>query len=220
MKPKMNRPLRPRRRPSLCERRRGEILEAVAKVFAQRGYRNTDMQHVADALLSGKGTIYRYFHSKEELFLAAVDTGLNRLKEAVETDATTVLDPLARIVRAIHAFFDFFHEYPEIAELLIQERAEFRDRKRQASALRFNDGGPWRELFCNLMAAGRVRRMPPERIMDVVGDLVYGAMFTNRAAGWVKSPEDQAEGVIDVMLHGILTDAERRPGLEHEASRE
>jgi TetR/AcrR family transcriptional regulator len=51
---------------------RDNILAAVAKVFAQRGYHGTDMGLVAEAVQSGKGTLYRYFRSKEELFLAAV----------------------------------------------------------------------------------------------------------------------------------------------------
>ena len=40
---------------------------AAALVFAQHGYGNTDVQFVADALHMGKGTVYRYFPSKEAL---------------------------------------------------------------------------------------------------------------------------------------------------------
>ena len=61
--------------------RREQILDAAAEVFAQHGYRNTDVQFVADALQVGKGTVYRYFPSKEALFLAAVDRGMRRLTE-------------------------------------------------------------------------------------------------------------------------------------------
>ena len=53
---------------SLQERRREEILDAAASLFAQHGYRSTDMEYVAAALGIAKGTIYRYFTSKEELF--------------------------------------------------------------------------------------------------------------------------------------------------------
>lgn len=53
--------------------RREEILRVAAVLFAQGGYSDTDTQLLADRLGVGKGTIYRYFKSKEELFLAAVD---------------------------------------------------------------------------------------------------------------------------------------------------
>ena len=74
-----------------CQRHRvpgrDDILAAVAKVFAQRGYHGTDMGLVAEALQLGKGTLYRYFRSKEELFLAAVDLGLHRLTDAAQATA-------------------------------------------------------------------------------------------------------------------------------------
>ncbi len=56
---------------------RDAILAAVAKVFAQRGYHGTrhGSRGRGDPEV-GKGTVYRYFPSKEELFLAAVDLGL------------------------------------------------------------------------------------------------------------------------------------------------
>ncbi len=213
MRPPTNKtPGRPRSNP-LCERQQDEILEAVARVFARHGYRGTEMQYVADALHSGKGTIYRYFHSKEELFLAAVDLGMRRLHEAVQISGAGVADPLARVSRAVAAFLAFFRARPEFAELLIQERAEFRDRRRPTYlAHREANAAPWRELYQALMAQGRVRSMPVERILNVLGDLVYGAMFTNHFAVEPDPVEEQARNILDIVFHGILSDRERDQG--------
>jgi len=94
---------RPRGRPkdeALVAMRQEQILDAAALVFAKHGFRNTDVQYVADALQVGKGTIYRYFPSKEALFLAAVDRGMRRLTERFEAIITRVrrgdIDRLAR----------------------------------------------------------------------------------------------------------------------------
>ncbi len=48
-----------------------------------------------------------------------------------------------------------------------------------------------------------------ERILDVIGDLMYGTMFTNYFAGRNRSPEDQAADILDIAFHGILSDSER-----------
>ena len=61
------------REETLC-RRREEILAAAIHLFAVHGYAGTDTQLLADKLQVGKGTLYRYFQSKEDLFLAAVDS--------------------------------------------------------------------------------------------------------------------------------------------------
>jgi len=66
----------------------------------------------------------------------------------------------------------------------------------------------------DLMDQGRIRRMPPERILDVLGALIYGTMFTNYMEGRSKSVEEQAEEILDVMFNGMLTHAEQRARAE------
>src|SRR5215831_8763673 len=90
--------------PELWQRRREEILDAAATLFAQRGYSDTDTQVLADTLGVGKGTLYRYFPSKRELFLAAVDRVMRRLRERVESNIAVCDDPLDKIENAIRAY--------------------------------------------------------------------------------------------------------------------
>lgn len=193
-------------------RKREDILEAAARVFSRHGYVSTDVQRIADEVGVGKGTLYLYFRSKEELFLAAEQRGLDRLIQAVEGAADEVEDPLAKTERAIRAYLTFFHDHPEYAELLIQERAEFRDRKKLtyfAHGKASETHCRWTEMYRGLMAARRLRDIPPERILDVIGDLVYGTMFTNHLSGRNKPLEEQARDIIDVVFLGILSDEER-----------
>jgi AcrR family transcriptional regulator len=200
---------RPRDEGSLA-RRREDILETAARVFAERGYPNADMQEIADALGVGKGTLYRYFASKEELFLTAVDRGMYRLRAAVEASYGEVTDPLERLPRAIRAYLAFFKDHPQFVELLIQERAEFRDRKQSTYfEHRRARAAFWEEVYRGLIRAGRVRDVPVSRILDVINDLVYGTMFTNHFSGQHKPLDEQAEDILDIFFHGILTDSER-----------
>jgi len=198
------------RDPALVERRRDEILGAAAKLFAERGYAATGLQIVADALGVGKGTLYRYFPSKERLFLAAVDRGMRRLRECVDAARATVGDPLEQIVEGMSAYLGFFDQHPELAELLIQERAVFRDRKKPTYfEHREANVGRWRDLFAGLIADGRVRDMSVDQITNVFSNLGYGTMFTNFFAGRQKSLPVQAREIVEVVFHGILTDRER-----------
>jgi AcrR family transcriptional regulator len=205
---------RPRGRPkdpNLPARRRAGILGSAIRVFARRGYRDTNLQDVADALGVAKGTLYLYYRGKEQLFLAAVDQGMVRLREHVRSAYSGVRDPLDRLAVAVRAYLEFFRDHPDLAELLIQERAEFRDRKTPTyhEHRRANEAA-WRDAFDGLIAVGRVRAVPVHRILDVVGDLVYGTMFTNHFTGRHRSAKAQARDVIDIIFHGILTAAERR----------
>lgn len=55
------------------EEKRGRIIEAAARVFAQRGLSGTVMADIASEAGIGKGTLYEYFDSKEELFFAVFE---------------------------------------------------------------------------------------------------------------------------------------------------
>jgi len=191
---------------SRCE----QILEAAARLFAKHGYAKADTQLLAEELGIGKGTIYRYFPSKEEVFLAAADRAMRKLREQIDAGIEGITDPLDRIAAAIRTYLAFFAENPDFVELLMQERAQFKDRKKPTYfAHREANVEAWRAIYRALIAEGRVRDMSVERITDVVSDLLYGTMFTNYFAGQRKPFEAQAQDILDVVFNGILSDAER-----------
>jgi AcrR family transcriptional regulator len=194
----------------LLVRRRAEILDAAAQLFAEAGYSEADIQLLADRLQVGKGTIYRYFPSKQALFFAAVDRGMQRLHERIEAEVADIADPLDRIIAAIHSFLRYFDEHPQLVELFIQERAQFKDR-RHPTYFAFHEAkvGRWREICQALVADGRMRDLPIAD-NDVVNDLLYGTILANHVTGRRVCPAEQARAIVDIVFHGILTDAERR----------
>jgi AcrR family transcriptional regulator len=195
----------------LWARRHEEILEMAAKLFAEYGYSNTDTQFLADKLQVGKGTLYRYFPSKRDLFLAAADRVMHKLREHIDARIEGIDDPLDRIATAICAFLGFVAEQPEFIELLIQERAHFKERKKPTYfEHREKNIERWRALYRDLIAKGRVRDIPVDRITDVIGNLCYGTMFTNYFSGIAKPYQEQARDILDIVFQGILTESERR----------
>ncbi|MCC6739806.1 MAG: TetR/AcrR family transcriptional regulator [Planctomycetia bacterium] len=191
--------------PDRTARRRGEILDAATRLFAERGYPDTDLDELASRLGVGKGTVYRYFPSKEKLFFAAVDRAMQRVLEAVNARVAGETDPLRIIEGAIREHVAWFNANPWAAELVIQERAQFRDRPKPTYfAHRDANLEPWATLLRGLMAAGRLRRMPIERIVDVLSEMLYGALFIDYFARRRRSLKRRTEDLLDVMFHGIL----------------
>jgi AcrR family transcriptional regulator len=54
-------------------RRKAEILEAAAKVFAEKGFHRTTTKDIAEAADIAEGTIYNYFDSKDDLLINLID---------------------------------------------------------------------------------------------------------------------------------------------------
>ncbi len=193
--------------PHLRQRRCEEILQVATGQFAQHGFADTDVQVIADGLQVGKGTIYRYFSSKEKLFLAVVDRGMRQMKQAVDAATSQTSRPLERVAEGIRAYLTFFDEHPEIVELLIHERALFRDRRKPTYFVhREANVGQWRDLFRHLIRAGVIRDAPVERITDVISGLLYGTMFTNYFAGRAKPLASQCQDILDIVFRGLLVD--------------
>src|ERR671938_1232152 len=88
---------------SRCE----EILDAAARLFARHGYADTDTQLLADELGVGKGTLYRYFPSKRDLFLAAADRVMRQLRGQIDAAIEGIDDPLDQIAAAIRSYLAF-----------------------------------------------------------------------------------------------------------------
>ncbi len=190
---------------ALIERRKEEILVTAARIFAERGYRNTDVQAIADVLGVGKGTVYRYFPSKRELFFGSVDRAMKLFLETLAREADKSTDPLQRIANVVHAYLGYFENYPEVVELLIQERAEFRDREKHSYFLYCETRrDKWHEAFRNLVLKDIARDIPVERMFDIISNLLYGTMFTNFFSGDAHSLQQQAEDILDVFFNGIL----------------
>ncbi|HTN75952.1 MAG TPA: TetR/AcrR family transcriptional regulator [Pirellulaceae bacterium] len=189
--------------------RHAAIVATAARLFAREGYANCEMELVTSELGIAKGTLYLYFKSKEELFYACVDAGMLQLQTAVQVAAEEVTEPFERISAAVRAYFRYFEEHPEQAELMIQERAYFRDRQQPTYFVhRESSRARWREIYSKLIAEGRIRGdLTVEQVLDTVGNLVYGAMFTSHFLG--RSAQEQHAVIMDVLWRGIWSDQER-----------
>ncbi len=66
--------------------RRAQILEGALRCFGERGYARATMDDVAAACDLSKGSLYRFFASKEELLLALFDVFDQRIAAAFEAD--------------------------------------------------------------------------------------------------------------------------------------
>jgi AcrR family transcriptional regulator len=191
--------------------RREEILQTATELFAEQGFSDAVTQVLTDRLQIGKGTLYRHFPSKRELFLAAADRVMVKLNERVEESIVGVTDGLERMARAIAAYLGFFSENPHFVELIIQERANFKDRKRPTYfEHRERNVQRWRQLYRDLIAQGRIRDMSVEQISDVLSNAMYGAMFINYFTGQSQPPDVQAHEILDIVFYGILSETERR----------
>lgn len=114
---------------SLSQKKREVILRAAAVVFARKGYHRALVDEVARQAGVGKGTVYRYFEDKEDLFFSIIDQGVVRLIGSMESASRSNRDPVGSLRGILEAMADFTRDSKPIFDLLHQ--VEARDRKKQ-----------------------------------------------------------------------------------------
>ena len=79
--------------------RRRRILECAKGVFARRGYHETNISHICEAMGIARGTLYQYFTSKKDVFAAIVEDMLARIRTAVAREPVVRIPPGFRPTR-------------------------------------------------------------------------------------------------------------------------
>lgn len=90
------------------EQRREEILNAAQKIFFEKGLQSATMDEIAEAAELSKGTLYLYYSSKEDLYLAVMMRGLDILHEMFVksiSDASSTMDAIRQLGFTYYEFF-------------------------------------------------------------------------------------------------------------------
>jgi AcrR family transcriptional regulator len=107
------------------EKKRREILDAAAVVFAKRGYHATNVSHIADHLGMGLGTFYRYFKSKLDVFHAVIEEVMAEVSKVLVDESATASTSLgeyrAQVERIGRMLFNAFQKNRALARLLFVE---------------------------------------------------------------------------------------------------
>ncbi|RLF98036.1 hypothetical protein DRN58_07730 [Thermococci archaeon] len=115
------------RKKDIKERREEQIYKAALEVFSKDGYYKADMDLVAQKAKIGKGTVYRYFESKKNLFVSLVEWGLNQLKDEILTSIEGIDDEIERINTALEVYFNFYKNHKGFYRILVYEKYNFMD---------------------------------------------------------------------------------------------
>ncbi len=89
--------------------RRDSIIDAAEKIFFAKGFAATTMDEIAEAVELSKGTLYLYFKTKEDIYIAIVERCLHVLIEEFREAARaseTGLEKVKAIGRALVAFYE------------------------------------------------------------------------------------------------------------------
>jgi AcrR family transcriptional regulator len=173
------------------------ILEAAARVFAGKPFHEVLIDDVATEAGVGKGTIYRYFETKEDLYFAAILYSFDELSAALAESLAEESSPRRRLERIAREVLSFSWDRREIFALLLSDERRFPKREEEMQKRR--------ETVCRLAQEAILEgiRLRQFRGIDArIGAELFRGMI--RAANGLRRAEDTLDGLVAEIV-GIFT---------------
>lgn len=85
---------------------RAKLVDVARQLFAKNGVDNTTMNDIAVASTKGRRTLYTYFKSKDEIYMAVVESELEMLSKALDDVASEDITPDLKILKMIETHLD------------------------------------------------------------------------------------------------------------------
>jgi AcrR family transcriptional regulator len=198
--------------------RRGQILKAALEVFSRKGYAAATIPEIARAAGVAAGTIYLYYPSKRELFVAVITNFII---------TTPLLDLIKKLPddKDIDTTFKqiMYNRFDLIASEPISRMPTLMGEVQRDPELK----ALWNEKFLQpfmtqlegmyrlMMASGKVRQIEPAVITRAVGGLIMGFLILKIMEGEA-SPinhlprEKVAEELMNFVFYGLSNEGEQK----------
>lgn len=85
---------------------RAKLVDVARQLFAKKGVEDTTMNDIAQASKKGRRTLYTYFKSKEQIYMAVVESELEMLSTQMEKAASRPVSPDKKILELIMTHLD------------------------------------------------------------------------------------------------------------------
>ena len=186
-----------------------EILDATCRVVARHGFQGATVERVAEEAKVAKGTVYLYFHNKEELFKAAVEQGMANFVNQIRTEVEEVKPPLEKLCRLVEATLELSDTNRDFFKMLLLERNFLAAAPSHPGAAQMLDLYlAYIHLIENVIQegveAGILRPHNVEASASALNEAMRGC-FQQRALGLTtRDAAEDADILLDLFFHGIL----------------
>lgn len=188
------------------EERKKQILDAAIKVFSHKGFFEATTDDIIKKAKIGKGTIYRYFKNKEDLYLNIVYRGFDELEKSIIKKTNNIDSPLERIEVAVKTHLLFFEENPSFMDMVIYQPIGFRLKVREYYFKQFSRNVErGRDIFAEGIKKGIFREdVDSGDCLWVLFSMVNGLVFNWCAGGKKYSLLEKADTILKIIFLGIV----------------
>jgi AcrR family transcriptional regulator len=191
---------------SVSERKRSGILDAARTVFSRQGYAGASVEDVAGEAGIAKGTLYLYFKSKEDLYLAALARDLSSLAERARAEMDRVFSLREKMLAFLRVRLEYARANEDFLRIYLAEYGSVFVKSSLHTELGRVSRENMRYLKHEVEQAAARREIRPVEAGPVTAALSAMArgMLETRLLGWKEfQARDEAEFAVDLLWRGI-----------------
>ena len=177
--------------------RKQSILDGALKVFKTHGIEKTTMDEIALESGFGKATLYYYFASKDEVFIAIMEDGWKKLWEGIESKIVEELGPRKKFMGIIKTMANIVRDNKILYGFLFTAPNHIQDESKQI----------WKTyqerlyaILKSIIEEGIKKKefidLNPGMLMKAIGGLFHGLLIENE--------DDLDEKEFELMLKNFL----------------
>ena len=180
---------------------RAAIVRCAAEVFSGRDFHEVRTDDIVQQLGIGKGTLYRYFDSKEAMYLAAIADGLDGLHTAV-TEVLQQDAPVEATVDAVvRTMVRYFHQQRHALLLLARLEPQRKPHEREAWQTRRTEVVTLvRRALDRAAARGEIARLNTRLAVEALFGMIRGVCVYRAESD---RPDDLSRLIIGLFFHGL-----------------
>ncbi len=177
--------------------KREEILESASRVFAEKEFHQVLIDDVAALAGVGKGTVYRYFRTKEELYFETILQAFDDLHVLLVRTSSKQASATARLDRIAREILQFTWERRHLFSLLQSDERRFAMREADLRKRREDIMDLLRKAVLDGIEAREFRGMDARLAAELFRGMI-------RAANCFRSEDDSLDYLVAEIL-GIFT---------------
>ena len=177
--------------------KKDEILEAASRVFAEKEFREVLIDDVAALAGVGKGTVYRYFRTKEELYFETILQAFDDLYALLVRTSSKEVSAARRLERIARETLQFSWQRRHLFSLLQSDERRFAMREGELRRRREDIIALFRKAIVDGIEAREFRGVDPR----IAAELFRGMI---RAANCFRSEDDSLDYLVAEII-GIFS---------------
>lgn len=184
---------------------RDKILTAALEVFSSKGFHGATVDEIAERAELGKGTVYRHFSSKRELFSELIRSKVAELEDTVMGAINPEAEVLEIIETYLRIYFAFFDRNRDLYRVLTQEQSDFGAEVKALYIGNILKKLPLLKLKIRRAArSGRLKQMNFHTVFYGVMGFIDGVMQKWLASNGRYSLVDEVPTVLETIFYGFV----------------